>query len=112
MSCVPVLSEGRPGLEPQIGEDVDPVDYPLFQPRPQLITNRIIELVLFGELRSRDADCRAAGYRERCWDGAVHDKDKSQLVSLTATLYSYWIPENSKKLVPNHFNLSIVKYDY
>lgn len=60
---MPVLSEGRPGLEPQVGEDVDPVDYPLLQPRPQSITNRIIELVLFGELRSKDADSRGAGYR-------------------------------------------------
>lgn len=63
---MPVLSEGRPGLEPQVEEDVDPVDYPLFRPRPQLITNRNIELVLFGELRSRDADSDVSGYRERC----------------------------------------------
>lgn len=76
---MPVLSEGRPGLEPQVGEDVDPVDYPLFQPRPQLIINRIIELVLLGELRSRDADSRVAGYRERCWAGAVHDKTSHNL---------------------------------
>lgn len=79
MSCVPVLSEGRPGLEPQVGEDVDPVDYPLFRPRPQLITNRIIELVLLGELRSGDADSRGAGYWERCWAGALDDKTSHNL---------------------------------
>lgn len=49
--------------------------------------------------------------------GRVPVSERRQLVSLaprvgvTATLYSYWITENAKKLVPNHFNLSIVKYD-
>lgn len=109
---MPVLSEGRSGLEPLVGEDVDPVDYPVFQPRPQLITDRIIELVLLGELRSRDADCRGAGYRERCWAGApatcVFDPPGRCHCNPLLLLDS----RKCKKIAPNHFNLSIVKYDY